>query len=79
MDKLKRLLLQMDAKNNNSAFIIDKRGRNTNKPAGRAGFTSCSQPFFLPLFRHTEISPSAAYHLTADGDLVRSDLKVPPD
>jgi len=67
-------------------FSIESRGRNSNKPRiVRADPTSCSHAFFSPLFQrvvvvtHTEIGPSAVYHLTANGDLVQSDLKVPPD
>lgn len=75
----------MDAKYNNSPFSIEKGGGNTNKPTGQADLTSCSHPFLAIVStgfhcnKRLEYRPSASYLLTADGDLVLSDLKVPPD
>lgn len=67
-------------------LLLRKGEETVKKAAGQADFTSCSHTFFLwPLCQqvsiviYTENRPSAACHLTAEGDLVRSDLKVPPD
>lgn len=66
MERLKGLFLQMDAKNNNWPFSAEEGGRNSNKPAGRADFTSCS---FHYCFNTERRQPAAANHLTACGDL----------
>lgn len=76
-ERLKELFLQAETKKRTAKESL----RSRIKPGRGAAVCISTFFFFLDHYvnRSTEYKPPAPCHMTARGDLVGSDLEVPPD